>query len=286
MFRDRGEAREFHPVARRWSSPTDRIRTQMRDLCSGQESRFIGGTHQSAGSLFSFPLGTTFSSFNYRRLSRNFSSYSHGKTASGVSNASDTGSSSQDSARVRTTGEEPYSPHLRSDIGTAKLPLSPLVIALAVPLVAGVIDGVLNNTSKPWYRNLDKPAWTPPDWVLVMVWGLLYAAMGFASWLVWTQGGWAKQAYPLTTYAVQLILNLLWVAAFLGAENLALALFDMVLLIIAIAASIAAFQPVNPIAADLMKVYLVWVFFAAILNYTLWIRNPSGPSDTTPSVRK
>ncbi|KAJ7555208.1 hypothetical protein O6H91_05G026600 [Diphasiastrum complanatum] len=82
-------------------------------------------------------------------------------------NASNAGSS-QESARVCTTGEEPYSPHLCSDISTTKPPLLPLAIACVVLLVVGIIDGVLNNTNKPWYRNM-LHASTQCDWVLVMV---------------------------------------------------------------------------------------------------------------------
>jgi benzodiazapine receptor len=90
---------------------------------------------------------------------------------------------------------------------------------------------------------------------------------------VWAEGGFAKQALPLSLYAVQLALNLAWPALFFGAKRLRAALYDIVLLNVAIVATIAAFKPVNAVAANLLKPYLAWVLFATALNYKLWDLN-------------
>lgn len=97
--------------------------------------------------------------------------------------------------------------------------------------------------------------------------------MGLASWLVWAEGGFAKQAVPLTLYAIQLALNLAWQALFFGAHRLGAAFYDILVLDVAIVATILAFQPVNQVAANLMKPYLAWVLFATALSWRLWDLN-------------
>ena len=57
----------------------------------------------------------------------------------------------------------------------------------------------------PRYKRIRKPFWTPPNWLFGPVWTLLYGAMGVASWLVYQEGGFAKQAVPLSVYAIKVL---------------------------------------------------------------------------------
>ena len=113
---------------------------------------------------------------------------------------------------------------------------------------------------------------------------LLYPIMGLASWLVWADGGLHKQGYPLMLYAIQLVLNLAWPALFFGAHAMGLALVDIILLVIVLALTVSAFQPVNHVAGHLMKPYLAWVTFAALLNLTLFWKNRWGLMASTLRV--
>jgi len=124
-----------------------------------------------------------------------------------------------------------------------------------------------------WYLTLNKPSWNPPGWVFGPVWTLLYTMMAIAAWLVWRKGGFAQQRRPLTLFAVQLLLNALWTPLFFGLHMLGLAFVDIILMWIAILATILAFRKVSPAAAWLLVPYLLWVTFAAILNATLWWMN-------------
>lgn len=159
-----------------------------------------------------------------------------------------------------------------------------LGIAVGIPLVLGVVDALVNSPGTKWYFDLKKPRWQPPSFLFGGAWSVLYPLMGLASWLVWAEGGWAKQSYPLTIYAVQLVLNLAWPALFFGAKNLGLAFVDIVALCGAIIATIVAFKPVNEVAANLLKPYLAWVLFATVLNYKLWDLNKSYKSSPSPSA--
>mgnify|MGYP000953551091 CR=1 FL=1 len=124
-----------------------------------------------------------------------------------------------------------------------------------------------------WYAKLNKPSWNPPAWVFGPVWTALYLMMAVAAWIVWRQGGWAKQRRPLRIFLVQLALNALWTPLFFGLQRPGLAFAEIVLLWLAIGATLAAFRPVSRTAAWLLVPYLAWVTFAAVLNFTLWRLN-------------
>lgn len=149
-----------------------------------------------------------------------------------------------------------------------------LYVAVGIPLVLGFIDAIFNSPLQKWYFELRKPKWQPPGPIFGGAWSLLYPLMGLASWLVWAEGGFAKQAVPLTLYAVQLVLNLSWQALFFGAKRLGAAFYDIVALDIVLIATIFAFKPVNEVAANLLKPYLAWVLFATALSWRLWELNP------------
>ena len=125
-----------------------------------------------------------------------------------------------------------------------------------------------------WYASLKKPAWNPPGWIFGPVWTALYTMMALAAWLVWRQGGWARQRKPLVLFLAQLALNALWTPLFFGLHRPGVAFAEIVLLWLAIAATIAVFRPVSRTAMRLLVPYLAWVSFAAALNFTLWRLNP------------
>jgi len=125
-----------------------------------------------------------------------------------------------------------------------------------------------------WYAALQKPAWNPPGWIFGPVWSALYLMMAVAAWLVWRQGGWGQQRRPLRLFLAQLALNALWTPLFFGLHRPGLAFAEIVLLWLAITATLAAFRRVSRAAAWLLAPYLAWVGFAAALNFTLWRLNP------------
>jgi translocator protein len=125
-----------------------------------------------------------------------------------------------------------------------------------------------------WYAQLTKPAWNPPSWIFGPVWTALYAMMAVAAWLVWRAAGFRAQARPLGLFLLQLTLNAAWSPLFFGLQSPALAFAVIVLLWLAILATLGAFWQVNRISGALLLPYLGWVTFAAALNFTLWRLNP------------
>jgi benzodiazapine receptor len=125
-----------------------------------------------------------------------------------------------------------------------------------------------------WYLALNKPSWHPPSWVFGPVWSTLYVMMAVSAWLIWRRGGFAGQRRPLTIFLVQLVLNAAWSPLFFGLKRPDIAFAEILLLWLAIAATIHAFWRVHRPAAWLLVPYIAWVSFAAFLNGTLWRLNP------------
>jgi translocator protein len=124
-----------------------------------------------------------------------------------------------------------------------------------------------------WYAALKKPSWNPPGWIFGPVWSALYTMMAAAAWLVWKRGGFKAMRLPLGLFLLQLLFNALWSWLFFGRHQPALAFVDLLLLWLAIAATLAAFRRVSRAAAWLLAPYLAWVSFAAALNFALWQSN-------------
>lgn len=124
-----------------------------------------------------------------------------------------------------------------------------------------------------WYAGLAKPAWNPPSWVFGPVWTVLYALMAIAAWRVWRYGGWAKQKVALSLFVVQWALNALWTPLFFGLHRPDWALAEILVLLLAILATVRASWRVDRIAGALLIPYAAWVAFATVLNWTIWRLN-------------
>ncbi len=139
---------------------------------------------------------------------------------------------------------------------------------------ASLVGAVASLEAPSFYAQLDQPGWSPPAWLFGPVWTVLFAMMAVAAWLVWQNGGFARRRMALSLFLVQLVLNALWSWLFFAWQLGGLALLDIVLLWLLIAATIAAFWRVVPLAGILLLPYLAWVSFAGALNFALWRLNP------------
>ena len=149
-----------------------------------------------------------------------------------------------------------------------------LVIFIVICLGAGGL-GIIATTPEieGWYRTLSKPTWNPPDWIFGPVWSCLYLMMAVSAWLVWRQAGFAGSKLPLALFAVQLALNSLWSILFFGLHSPGMAAMDIILLWMAILATLITFWKRSWWAGILLVPYLAWVSFAAVLNFTIWRLN-------------
>jgi tryptophan-rich sensory protein len=149
-----------------------------------------------------------------------------------------------------------------------------LGVSLAVAYTAAGVGGWLTSKSlATWYPGLAKPSWNPPDWVFGPVWTLLYTMMAIAAWLVWRSRRSQPVRLPLGLYAVQLVLNVLWSALFFALQSPGAAVGEILVLWLAIAATLLAFLRVDRMAGILIAPYWAWVSFATILNFAIWRLN-------------
>ena len=151
----------------------------------------------------------------------------------------------------------------------------PLLVALALPLAVGALGGVATSSSvRTWYPTLRKPPFNPPGWLFGPVWTVLYLLMGVAIYLVWTG---ARQPSGrrrvVAWWSAQLLLNLVWSLVFFGRRAIGPAFGEILVLWLAIAATIRAASAQRPAAAALLIPYLGWTSFAAILNGSIWYLN-------------
>ncbi|MFB6373093.1 MAG: TspO/MBR family protein [Bradymonadaceae bacterium] len=150
-----------------------------------------------------------------------------------------------------------------------------LIISIAIPELIGLLGAWATATSvSDWYPTLNKPWFTPPNWLFGPAWTTLYALMGIAAYLVWSHGS-AKGAVKiaLAAYLIQLLLNATWSPVFFGLQAPGPGLVVIVLLWIAIVVTITWFARVSTIAAWLMVPYLLWVTYATALNVEIWRLN-------------
>ena len=126
----------------------------------------------------------------------------------------------------------------------------------------------------PWYAALNKPPWTPPDRWFGPIWAALYVFMSIAAWLVWSERYHRARNVSLLAYAVQLLINALWVPVFFGAKSIGAALFVIVALWLSVAWTLREFSRVKPAAAWLLVPYIAWVTLAVALNLSIWKHNP------------
>lgn len=145
---------------------------------------------------------------------------------------------------------------------------------LVVCFAASAIGAIASIEARSFYGQLVQPDWAPPGWLFGPVWTMLYALMAIAAWLVWRAGGFRGHRTALTLFLVQLALNALWSWLFFAWQFGAVAFADILLLWLLILATLVAFWRVRPLAGALLAPYLLWVSFAAFLNYTVWQLNP------------
>lgn len=158
---------------------------------------------------------------------------------------------------------------------TTRSPFSQLVGLLGWLLVAsaaGAVGAVASVDAASFYAQLNKPSWAPPGWVFGPVWSTLYALMGIAAWLVWRSPG--SKGVALGLFCVQFAVNALWSWMFFAWHQGALAAVEVLVLLVLIAATVVAFSRISRLSALLLVPYFLWVSFASVLTWVVWLSNP------------
>lgn len=150
-----------------------------------------------------------------------------------------------------------------------------LVLSVGVCLIAGGIGSIFTFKSiNTWYATLNKPFFNPPNWIFGPVWTTLYIIMGIALFLVIKDGFKNKDVKKASIlFGVQLILNILWSLVFFTLQEPGWAFLVIILLWISILATIISFYKISKLSGVLLIPYILWVSFASLLNFYIWILN-------------
>lgn len=149
-----------------------------------------------------------------------------------------------------------------------------LVAVIGCELV-GIISTPLTLSAIPtWYSTLNKPPFSPPNWIFGPVWTILYFLMGVSAFLIWQKGLKKRQVKEALIYFVaQLSFNFVWSILFFGLRSPILGLIDILVLWVLILVTIVKFYKISKTAAYLLAPYILWVSFALILNLSIVLLN-------------
>lgn len=148
-------------------------------------------------------------------------------------------------------------------------------IAIAIPLVVGLLSALLTMNNMQIYQEVKTPPLAPPSILFPIAWTILYVLMGVSSGLIWTM----RKADPKQTdtgicyYAVSLAFNFAWSIFFFNLRWFLFSFIWLIALLYLIIRTILAYRKVSPIAAYLQIPYALWVTFAGYLNLGIYILN-------------
>lgn len=151
-----------------------------------------------------------------------------------------------------------------------------LIVSIVACQCAGLVGSIFTMSAIPtWYATLEKPTFTPPNWLFAPAWVTLYLLMGISAFIIWRRG-WDNRPVKvaLSVFLIQLVLNAFWSVAFFGLESPLYGVIVIVALWVAILLTILRFFNISTTAGILLLPYILWVTFAAVLNVSILVLNP------------
>ena len=146
------------------------------------------------------------------------------------------------------------------------------VLFFIITYSASFIGGFITiNFKEPWYSQLVKSNYNPPDWVFAPVWTTLYFMMTLAIWFFWHSKD--RDTNTIYIYFIHIVFNTTWSVVFFGLHEILLSLIVLLILIFLINILIIRFKRVNLLSYYLMIPYLLWTCYALFLNLNLFMLN-------------
>ena len=146
------------------------------------------------------------------------------------------------------------------------------ILFFVITFSASFIGGLVSiNLKEPWYSQLIKSNYNPPDWIFAPVWTTLYVMMTLAIWFFWHTKN--RDINTVYIYFIHIVFNTTWSIVFFGLHQIFLALIVLMILIVLIIILILKFKRVNYVSSYLMIPYLLWSCYALFLNFNLYILN-------------
>ena len=147
-----------------------------------------------------------------------------------------------------------------------------LLIFIILAFGASAWGGLVTSFYKePWYSSIIKPEFNPPDWIFAPVWITLYIAMSVAVWLIWINPKRVEKIIYI--YFIHLLINGSWSLFFFGLHLILVSLIIIAVIIFFAIWLMKLYYPINKISSFLMVPYLLWLSYAFLLNFYIFILN-------------
>ncbi|XP_074563605.1 translocator protein homolog [Curcuma longa] len=153
-------------------------------------------------------------------------------------------------------------------LALARRGLRSLAVAVAIPTVATAASISVAGTSIS-AAVAASPSGTRLMWAFHVGSLLMSGLLGLSAWLVWAKGGFHGRSEALPLYLAELVMELLWAPLLFGSRSAWPAMAVCAAHFVVLFLLAQSFRHVNPVAADLIKPYLAWVSFLAVVNYLL-----------------
>lgn len=147
--------------------------------------------------------------------------------------------------------------------------LTPFLVSGGAAIVLGVAGGLLTEVGA-WYKALRKPRLNPPDWLFGPAWTLILGMAAASAGIAWqAAAGPEDRNRVVILFLVIALCHLLWSPLFFKAKRPDWALVEVIFLWASLVALLIGLWPISQTAALLILPYLVWVSFAAWLNWQI-----------------
>lgn len=149
------------------------------------------------------------------------------------------------------------------------------IISVFICEMAGFLGSFFTAPAIPvWYAQIQKPFFNPPSWLFAPAWALLFFLMGISLYLIWVKSSEGKNIRTAVfAFLIQFILNILWSFAFFGLRSPISGFIVIIFLWFAILFTILKFYSISKESAYTLIPYIIWVTFAAILNFSILVLN-------------
>ena len=153
--------------------------------------------------------------------------------------------------------------------------IKPFIISVLIALGVGGLSAFFTRNSMDIYGTINTPPLSPPSILFPIVWTILFALMGISAAMIYTNTTADEDSKDsaLYTYGLSLVVNFFWSIIFFNFKAYFFAFIWLLLLLFLIVRTIIKYYKINPTAAYLQIPYLLWVTFAAYLNFGVWRLN-------------
>ena len=166
-----------------------------------------------------------------------------------------------------------YKLYYVSEVMFLKIQWKKLLVCIAIPLIVGGIAAWFTMKSMETFENIKKPPLSPPGWLFPIVWTILYTLMGIASYIVLASDKKYRAQTALTVYGIQLAFNFLWTIIFFNTGIYWFAFVWLLALWILVVITAVLFYRISAVSGYWLIPYVLWVTFAAYLNFAIALLN-------------